>query len=355
MPEVSVVIPARNEGVWVRRTVDAVLHASEPASVEVIVVDDGSDDGSCDFLRHGSAAASVIDGPGRGVSAARNAGAERARGTHLFFLDAHVIPEGGWLREPLQALRDPSVGIVGQAVRSLYRQDAVGYTHHVVNEALANAWGPKQADEPFEVPSIVGCGQGYRREVFDRLGRFDAGNVGWGVEDVGISLRAWMSGYRCICCPNAAIGHLFRDSRVPSPAAADAFETNLARCLLTCFTGWRLRALAAGNSVRPTFRAALARVADDRRFWEWRAEVRARFVRDDAWYLERFAADLAAFRGRLAELAAALECRRGLADAPARCEVCGLVDPGALPECPRCGAELPTGKRFCSKCGTPAP
>ena len=99
---VTVVIPSKNEGDWVRATVEAVLQVSGGLLREVIVVDDGSTDGSCQndvTAIPRSVPLYVKRTSGRGASLARNVGAAEASGDVVVFLDAHSRPEAGWLNE----------------------------------------------------------------------------------------------------------------------------------------------------------------------------------------------------------------------------------------------------------------
>jgi glycosyltransferase involved in cell wall biosynthesis len=104
---VSVVIPARNEAHNLRRTLAALFGQAPPGvELEVIVVDDGSTDGTAAVAR--GAGARVIPGlPGAGGSpgAARNRGAAATTGDPIVFLDADCEPTPGWLEALLDAHR----------------------------------------------------------------------------------------------------------------------------------------------------------------------------------------------------------------------------------------------------------
>lgn len=84
---VSVVVAAYNEARHIRRLVQS-LDAQTLKPVEVIVVDDGSTDGTAWRARYASA--DVLSGPHRGAAAARNRGARRAKGEVLVFLDGDM-------------------------------------------------------------------------------------------------------------------------------------------------------------------------------------------------------------------------------------------------------------------------
>ena len=87
MLSVSIIVPCFNARKWIG---DALRSAFQPAHhpVEVIVVDDGSTDGSGDVVRDGFPDARLVVTPNRGASHARNHAIARARGQHFLFLDA---------------------------------------------------------------------------------------------------------------------------------------------------------------------------------------------------------------------------------------------------------------------------
>lgn len=113
---ISVIIPARNEATFVPRVISAVL-AQRPtnADLEVIVVDDGSTDGTPAAARAAGAVALELAGAGGNPAAARNRGAAAATGDPLIFLDADCIPAEGWLSAILAA-HERGATVVGGAL-----------------------------------------------------------------------------------------------------------------------------------------------------------------------------------------------------------------------------------------------
>ncbi|MEM2567120.1 MAG: glycosyltransferase family A protein, partial [Candidatus Bathyarchaeia archaeon] len=87
-PKISVIIPAYNARKFIAEAIESVLDQTFPAH-EIIVVDDGSTDGTGEFVRkHYGSRVEVIQQENKGISAARNIGVVEATGNILQFLDA---------------------------------------------------------------------------------------------------------------------------------------------------------------------------------------------------------------------------------------------------------------------------
>jgi len=182
-PLVSVIIPTYNRREPLTEAVASVL-AQSHAALELIVVDDGSDDGTAAFLaeRFNDARLRLISQENLGVSAARNRGAREASGDWLAFLDS----DDSWLPEKLER----------QLAVTLARPDCpVSYTEEIwyrhgrwANPRNVHA---KQDGWIFEQclalciisPSSVMM----RRDVWDELGGFDESLVA--CEDYDLWLR----------------------------------------------------------------------------------------------------------------------------------------------------------------------
>jgi glycosyltransferase involved in cell wall biosynthesis len=111
-PLVSVVMPVFNARSTVLDAVGDVLAQSHRA-LELVVVDDGSSDGSAELARRVAPGAEVVSQANAGEAAARSRGVEIATGSHLAFLDADDIWVAEKLRLQLDAMRaDPAAELV---------------------------------------------------------------------------------------------------------------------------------------------------------------------------------------------------------------------------------------------------
>ena len=107
-PRLSVVIPTRNRRALLARTLPTVLAQDlPPADYEVIVVSDGSTDGTVEFLQQMShtspVALRVLDRPQAGLAAARNAGIHAATGPLVLLLDDDMLGEPALVSRHLAA------------------------------------------------------------------------------------------------------------------------------------------------------------------------------------------------------------------------------------------------------------
>lgn len=99
-PEVSLIIPVKNEGAHIQKTIKSALNVQTRYSFEIIVIDDASTDGCCDFLSSyaGRARLKLIRSIGIGLARAKNLGAMKSSGQYLIFCDAHVFLKIiGWI------------------------------------------------------------------------------------------------------------------------------------------------------------------------------------------------------------------------------------------------------------------
>jgi len=195
----SVIIPVRDAERQIAMCLDALQQSSvQPA--EVLVVDDGSLDGSAEAAdRLGTR---VLRLPAsRGPAAARNAGAQAAQQPVILFLDADVMVHPDTIGLIESALHDGTIGALFGAyddaplepgLVSQYRNLLHHYTH---STAARNAW-----------TFWAGCGA-IRRKLFLDCGGFDEGYREPSVEDIELGVRLSQAGVRILLLPQIQVCH----------------------------------------------------------------------------------------------------------------------------------------------------
>ncbi len=177
----SVIMPARNEAQFIAAAIHSALDQSAGMKIEVIVVDDGSTDDTAAIvtgLRDQGQAIRLINGPQKGISAARNAGLDALSPatTLVAFLDGDdMLPPGRFARDVTFFAASPATqGVYGRM--------------RLVTTDKTDMRAEVTPDDPVVFGFQMGAGL-YRRSAIDRVGRFDPRFVL--AEDMDFLLRMW--------------------------------------------------------------------------------------------------------------------------------------------------------------------
>ena len=115
MPKISVIIPSYNCERYIAETIESVLNQSEK-SIELVVIDDGSHDGTREIVKSYGAPVRLIEQSNAGVCAARNLGIREAAGDYLCFLDHDDFWFSDKLARQLECFdSNPETGVVYSA------------------------------------------------------------------------------------------------------------------------------------------------------------------------------------------------------------------------------------------------
>ena len=251
----SVVISSYDEGVSLSETVASLLDA-HVRPLEIVIVDDGSSDGSCE--RTWQSPVRLIRQDHLGIAPARNLGALEATQPVIVFLDAHCSVDENWLEPLVDTLQQTPTALVGPAVRDERDRRFVGCGAELIDALLTYRWRAVTTDAPLEVGLVPGGCMALRRDTFLEMGAFAAFR-GFGLEDVELGLRWWRAGLPAIGVPASVVTHHFR--RVPPYRRDDqAWLENLLRTALLHLSRERLRACIIACSRFSTFSAAIATV-----------------------------------------------------------------------------------------------
>jgi succinoglycan biosynthesis protein ExoA len=177
------VIPCRNEVRWVGRCLASVMASDYPAErLEVLVVDGASTDGTREVIAHWAAGDSrvrMVENPQRTTPAALNRGIDAARGDVIARVDAHAALSPRYLSRAVGYLESSGASNVGGVMHTRAQRDGpwagpviAALTHPFgVGGSLFRTGGRESGEEPRWVDTVFGgC---WRREVFERIGRFN--------------------------------------------------------------------------------------------------------------------------------------------------------------------------------------
>jgi glycosyltransferase involved in cell wall biosynthesis len=284
---ISIVIPTLNEGVNLRKTVISLQNTLD-CDYEIIVVDNGSTDGSSDFISQdqNNSRVRLFNTERLGVANARNFGARQAHGDFIFFVDAHMLFPKGWMEPMLKNIERAEVGIVAPTIAAWGNSSTKGYGFKWRNSRLDMLWLKKEGNKPYPVAMVAGMFQGFRAKVFFEIGCYDSGMISFGSEDAEICLRAWTLGYEVCLVPEVEIAHLFR-SKHPYKVQWQEVVYNMLRVVVTHFNTPRKERCLKSIRSFPSFDSAYQRLqnSDIRQRREYFAEKR---VLDDEWFFKRF-------------------------------------------------------------------
>jgi GT2 family glycosyltransferase len=212
-PIISVIIPNWNGAHHLPTCLDS-LHCQTYPNFEVIVVDNGSTDGSLKLLERDYPEVKVVALPeNRGFAGGVNVGIRQARGEIIavFNNDAEADPRwleelaGGLARHPEAGMATPKVLLFDQrdvinTVGDFYRVDGVPGNRGVWQRDEG------QFDREEYVFGAAGVAGAYRRAMLDEVGLFDESLFSF-CEDVDLAWRGQLAGWKCVYVPDAVVYH----------------------------------------------------------------------------------------------------------------------------------------------------
>jgi GT2 family glycosyltransferase len=185
------------------------------SNVEIIVVDNGSDDGSLDVLGTIDNI-TVIRNPGNlGYAGGNNSGFRAAKGVYVATINNDIVVDRTWLSELVVLLeKDGRIGIAASRQMNYFQRDTIdalySYLHPSMiffQEAFGKRLGPKASGkEPRFVLGASGASALYRKKMLDELGGFDESLFAYH-EESDLCMRAFLSGWKCVYVPSAIAYH----------------------------------------------------------------------------------------------------------------------------------------------------
>jgi len=203
-PLISVIVVAYNAERTIARCLESLCTLDFP-SYEILVVDDGSTDGTCGICRE-YRSVNLIRAAHGGPSRARNLGVRAARGHLVAFTDSDCIPAPGWLTELLRGFIDDKVAAVGGDQQSPEGESAFGCSVQEYLKTIGFMIGyinmAKSMTPTCHNPS---CNVVYRRDILEAIGGFPDDQ--FPCEDLAVDIQIRKQGYRLYYNPAAVVGH----------------------------------------------------------------------------------------------------------------------------------------------------
>ena len=213
-PIVTAIVVDHNGGATLGESL-ASLFAQSLESVEVILVDNGSTDGSAAMAAktYGDRLVYIRNQKKCGFGEANNQAIERARGEWIFLLNNDAVAAPNLLDALMSvAVTDSTIGMLACRVLVYDRPnvfDSVGLSIYPDGVCRNRGWEEKdcgQYDQVEEVLGPSGSAAAYRRKTLDDVGIFDPAYFAY-LEDLDLALLAQFAGWRCVYVPDAVVRH----------------------------------------------------------------------------------------------------------------------------------------------------
>jgi len=196
-PYLTALVPNYNDGPTVKRTIESIKNQQYPGHLEILVIDDGSTDGSQAILKKISGIKLILKPQNEGKAVALNDGFKLAKGEYIATIDADTHMEPGVLAGMVEKMKtDPSIAAaVGKILidnpRNLL-QKLIDIEYILFYVFFFKAFS--YFDGVWVTPGLACM---YKKNVVRKLGGFDPGNI---TEDMEMTLRMQKFGYKIKHC-----------------------------------------------------------------------------------------------------------------------------------------------------------
>jgi GT2 family glycosyltransferase len=210
--QISIVIPNFNGNEFLKECLSSIKEQTYP-SYDVIIVDNGSKDESVEFIQNNYPEFKLIQNKENlGFATAVNQGIKASQGEYIFLLNNDTELDVNCIYNLLTCIKkdDKLFAVSSKMIQYNNRNlidDAgdeytiVGYTRKVGNNRSSERYQHER-----EIFSASAGAALYRKSVFDIIGYFDENFFAY-MEDVDISYRARLYGFKCYYCPSAVVYH----------------------------------------------------------------------------------------------------------------------------------------------------
>ncbi len=191
---------------------------------EIIVVDNGSIDGSIEYIEQNFPNVKLVKlNKNFGFAKAINGGVKKALGEYVVLLNNDTKVDKLWLKELVKMADDhPEVASVGSKILNFFNPkiiDGVGILINEVGQAKSLGWQEEDLGQYEKVQYVFGVTGGaglFKKDIFIKVGMFDEHYFMYS-EEVDWAFRAQFLGYKSIYCPKAIVFHKHKSTAKKLP------------------------------------------------------------------------------------------------------------------------------------------
>lgn len=249
----SIIIPNWNGKYLLKECLDS-LKRQTFGEFQIIIVDNGSTDGSVDYINKFYPEVKLIKlDKNYGFAKAINTGVKNSTAKHVVFLNNDTKADKNWLKSLVEFAdtNDDVISVNSKILNYFDRKliDGVGIEINEVGQARSIGWNQKdsgQFDKEMYIFGATGGASLFKRKEFISLGMFDE-NYFMYSEEVDFAFRAQFLGYKSIFCPKAIVYHKHKATSKKLPTHVEYWQfRNMTQTIIKdfpreiLFKNWRL-------------------------------------------------------------------------------------------------------------------
>ena len=265
MIKATVVIPNYNGVKYIRDCLESLCRLDERGLFEVLVVDNGSGDGSLEIVKGEYPWVQVVElSENTGFCHAVNVGIKEAKTPYVILLNNDTVVFDGFVKGLVDAIEQDDKIFAASAMMLQWQDheeiDDAGDQYCVLGWAYSRGKGKLASDyqKPTKIFAACGGASIYRKRILDKIGCFDENHFAY-LEDIDICYRAAIYGYHCVYAPEAKVLHA---GSATSGSRYNEFKTRLASANSVYLIGknmpllqiiWNLPFLLLGFMIKAIF------------------------------------------------------------------------------------------------------
>ncbi|MFB6748889.1 glycosyltransferase [Bacillus subtilis] len=206
----SIIVLTYNQLALTKQCLESIWKHTNNDCIEVIVIDNGSHDGTRDYLKQITLIKAIFNKTNEGFAKACNQGLEVASGDNILFSNNDTVVTNQWLEPMIKLLyQDDKIGMVGPVSNYVSgpQQVPVNYTNVEEIEDFSRLYCLQQRGRSKAVLRLVGFCLLVKKKVLDQVGGFDERFVGGSFEDDDLSLRVLQAGYQLKIALDSFVHH----------------------------------------------------------------------------------------------------------------------------------------------------